>query len=334
MSAITITREQATVDFPNAHDQIHAANALMKAGHAILDYLERGIKLDTRDLRSIMTDNFGGSDVMGAWDFKLAYEACEIAQILFLRKYGRALLRRCNDSARFLAQIHKIQALLPPQTHRSETSVDLQQFSTPLDLGLAVGLAAQMTDNDVVLEPSSGTGMLAIYAELTGSHLYLNEYADLRKSLLERLFLQSEVTGFDAGQLDDRLPPHIRPTIVIMNPPFSHILHVQRKMPDTIFKHVNAALTRLVEGGRLVTITGSCFAPSGSREDEWRILSDKASLVLSVSLSGKIYARHGTTVPTRLSVFDKMVGLGDPIIAEADNVEGLLGILSSSLPCR
>jgi len=190
-----------------------------------------------------------------------------------------------------------------------------------------------MTDKDIVLEPSSGTGMLAIFTEMAGSHFYLNEYAELRKSLVERLFPQADVTGFDALQIDDRLPPHIRPTVVIMNPPFSSSLHVQRKMPDTTFKHVNAALTRLVEGGRLVTITGANFAPSGSRGDEWRILSDKASLVLSVSLSGKIYARHGTTVSTRLSVFDKMVGLDDPIIAEADNVENLLDILGS-LPCR
>jgi len=97
MSAITITREQATVDFPNVRNVGNNAEALIKTGHVILGHLERGIKLDTKDLRPIMTEMFGGSDTTGAWDFKLAYEACEIAQILFLRKYGRALLTRCTD---------------------------------------------------------------------------------------------------------------------------------------------------------------------------------------------------------------------------------------------
>ena len=37
--------------------------------------------------------------------------------------------------------------------------------------------------NDVVLEPSAGTGMLAIFAELAGAKLILNEWArDARRS--------------------------------------------------------------------------------------------------------------------------------------------------------
>jgi hypothetical protein len=37
-----------------------------------------------------------------------------------------------------------------------------QQFSTPLPMGLAAMAAAQITPRDLVLEPSAGTGLLAI----------------------------------------------------------------------------------------------------------------------------------------------------------------------------
>ena len=38
-----------------------------------------------------METAFGGSDAAGAWDWKTAYEACEAATILFLRKFGPAI---------------------------------------------------------------------------------------------------------------------------------------------------------------------------------------------------------------------------------------------------
>jgi len=40
-----------------------------------------------------------------------------------------------------------------------------QQFSTPLPMGLAALVAAQITAHDLVLEPSAGTGLLANLAD-------------------------------------------------------------------------------------------------------------------------------------------------------------------------
>ena len=42
-----------------------------------------------------------------------------------------------------------------------------------------------LTPADLVLEPSAGTGMLAIFAELAKARLALNEIADTRAGLLE-----------------------------------------------------------------------------------------------------------------------------------------------------
>lgn len=65
-----------------------AAPAILAAAHLILPHLERGQRVDTAVLLTAMEAAFGASDASGAWDGKLAYEACEVARGLFLRKYG------------------------------------------------------------------------------------------------------------------------------------------------------------------------------------------------------------------------------------------------------
>jgi hypothetical protein len=41
-------------------------------------------------LRAAMERTFGGSDTEGTWDWKTAYDSCEAATVLFLRKFGPA----------------------------------------------------------------------------------------------------------------------------------------------------------------------------------------------------------------------------------------------------
>ena len=65
--------------------------------------------------------------------------------------------------------------------------------------------AAAITPADLVLEPSAGTGLLAILAELAGGSLVLNELAETRAGLLGHLFPGIAVTRFDAAQIDDHL---------------------------------------------------------------------------------------------------------------------------------
>ena len=45
-------------------------------------------------------------------------------------------------------------------------------------------------------------------------------------------------------------------------PAFSAMANVDRRMADAALRHVTSALARLCEGGRLVAITGSSFAPT------------------------------------------------------------------------
>ena len=287
--------------------QLAAASAITAAATLLLPHLERGERIDAAVLRAAMETACRGSDATGAWDWKTAYDACEVATVLFLRKYGKALFRKAASTTARLDALTKIAGLLPTHTRRSEESQSFQQFSTPVPLGLAALSAAAITPDDVVLEPSAGTGLMAILAQTAGGSLILNELADTRADLLSSLFPANPVTRFDAAQIDDHLAPDAVPSVVLMNPPFSVMANVTGRMADAAYRHVASALTRLAPGGRLVAITGAGFGPDvpGWR-DAFTRLQERGRVMFTATVDGAVYARHGTSIDTRLTVIDKL----------------------------
>ncbi|MFN8680297.1 strawberry notch-like NTP hydrolase domain-containing protein [Paracoccus sp. P2] len=323
---------------PLDHDTKTAACVFAAAG-LLLPRLERGQRLDATTLRAAMEAGFGASDATGAWTWKLAYDACEAATVLFLRKYGTALFRKSGSPAVILPQLGKIAGLLPTHTRRSEEAQNYQQFSTPIPLGFAALTAAAITPADRVLEPSAGTGLLAILAEIAGGTLLINELAEIRAGLLSSLFPALSVTRFDAAQIDDHLDPGLVPTVVLMNPPFSALANVEGRMAEAAFRHVASALARLAPGGRLVTITGASFAPDNAGwTKSWTRLQERGRVVFSAGVDGSVYARHGTTIDTRLTVIDKLPAEKPTVFPEAPgfapDVATLMGWLADRLPAR
>jgi hypothetical protein len=95
--------------------------------------------------------------------------------------------------------------------------------------------------------------------------------------------------------------------VVLMNPPFSAMANVDRRMADTTLRHVSSALARLADGGRLVAITGSNFAPDNPAwTDAFVQLQERGRVVFSGAIDGSVYTKHGTTIDTRLTVIDKL----------------------------
>jgi predicted RNA methylase len=282
------------------------ASAIAEAARLLLPHLESGRRVDAALLRAAMEGVFGASDADGAWTWKAAYDACEAATVLFLRKFGPAMRVRAASPAAMLPMLAKVTGLLPTHTRRSEESQALQQFSTPITLGYAASVAAAITRADVVLEPSAGTGLLAILAELSGASLVLNELAGTRAGILGQLFPSMPVTRFDAAHIDDHLDADILPSVVLMNPPFSAVAHVDRRMADAALRHVASALARLPDGGRLVAITGAGFAPDNPAwTDAFVHLQERGRVVFSAAIDGAVYAKHGTTTDTGLTVIDR-----------------------------
>jgi len=337
MNDLSVTAALAAAPFPLVATDTGSAVAAA-AGH-LLPPLDRGQRIDAAMLRAAMEDAFGASDASGAWDWKTAYDAGEAATVLFLRKYGKALLRKAGSPAAALPMLARIASLLPTHTRRSEESETFQQFSTPIPLGFAAATAAAITPADRVLEPSAGTGLLAILAELSGASLVLNELAETRAGLLAHLFPTVPVTRFDAAQINDHLDAGIVPSIVLMNPPFSVMANVSGRMADAAYRHIASALARLADGGRLVAITGASFAPDAPAWREAFVrLQEHGRVVFSAAVDGSVYAKHGTTIDTRLTVIDKSPADDPTVVATsrgtAPDAAALLGWVIRDMPAR
>ena len=315
------------------------AMATIDAAVALPPTMETGGRIDAAILRNAMTEAFQGTDAEGVWDWKTAYDACEIASVLFIRKYGSALRRKVPPASALLPTLHKVAALLPTHTRRSVDSETYQQFSTPLPLGWVAATAAMIGAGDTVLEPSAGTGLLAILAEMMGAGLILNELEPGRADLLDLLFPKTKRSRFDAAQIDDYLDPSLKPSVILMNPPFSVLKGVTGTFRGAAMKHIRSSLARLADGGRLVAITGTSLSPD---TPEWRQafidLQAQGRVVFTAAVDGCVYAKHGTTVETRLTIIDK-VPADNPnlLIASmgvAPNVETLLAWVVEHIPPR
>ena len=203
--------------------------------------------------------------------------------------------------------LSKLESLLPTHTRRSEESQALQQFSTPVTLGHVAGIAAELDNRDIVLEPSAGTGLLSIFAELAGARLLLNELGHTRADLLAHLFPAASVTRLDAAQIHDRLETGLQPSVVLINPPFSASAHVEGRVADATYRHLSSALSCLAPGGRMVAITGASFSPENPAwAAAFARLQERGKIVFSAAVDGRVYARHGTTTDTRITVIDRV----------------------------
>ena len=324
--------------------------ALLAAATALLPSLEAGRALDAKTLREAMSAAFGASDTQGTWVWKDAYEAAEAAMVLFIQRYGRLMRREAGagSAASMLAMLESLAALEPSQTRRSEEQLALQQFSTPLPLAYAALQAAAIRPGDIVLEPSAGTGMLAVMAECalgkhgdgarSGKPLHLNELGATRAGLLAGLFEHAPVTRHNAESIADYLPD-LRPTVVLMNPPFSASPGVQRIRHDADLCHLRSAFSMLPAGGRLVAITSAgCIPGDAAWSRAFERLDPPPRTVFSIAIDGRAYARRGTTFDTRLTVIDCDAANDQdvPIDARASvpTAAGLLAAIAANVPQR
>ena len=298
--------------------------AFLDAARTLLPVLEAGRPLDAATLRNAMTRAFGASDAQGAWVWKDAYEAAEAAVVLFVQRYGRAMRQRAGAGAdgprTMLAMLAAVAALEPSHTKRSEDQVRLQQFSTPLPLAYAALQAAAVRPGDTVMEPSAGTGVLAVMAECAlgkaaAGRLHLNEIASVRAGLLAGLFPGIAVTRHNAEALADFLPG-VHPTVVLMNPPFSATPGIDRIRHDADLRHIRSAFSMLPPGGRLAAITSAHCVPGDAA---WRgAFADRAvRTVFTMAIDGRAYARRGTGFDTRLTVIERSAEPGIAVDGKA-----------------
>ncbi|PZR35481.1 bifunctional class I SAM-dependent methyltransferase/DEAD/DEAH box helicase [Caulobacter segnis] len=302
-----------------ADDTSDAVANLLAAARALVPHLNRSRRLDRKLLASVMTLTFGASDAEGAWSWRDAYDACEVALVLQVRRLAAQVARLEDAPAEICALLEGLAALCPTQTRRDDEQVALDQFSTPPQLCALAALAGQVRGGDKVLEPSAGTGLMAILAEVCGASLTLNELSPQRAGLLDGLFPAAPRTRHDAIELKDRLPGAGAFDVVLCNPPFG-----------PLDQHLHAALDTLADGGRLVVIV-----PLRRLEAEARLagLAARGTIVGRIALPPRAFAGQGTSVETGLLVVDR--GAAGPIapLQACDDLAEAAGRVAA-LPAR
>ena len=230
-----------------------------------------------------------------------------------------------------------------------------------LDAGpyaFACAWAAALWEKDVVLEPSVGTGALLVWALVSGAQAFVNELSARRAALAsvlmqasrrkgsgnalfqeetllqektffqeETLFQERNLFQENAEHLHAVLPPDVRPSVVVMNPPFSQTAGRlgRRRVAEEGAEHVRQALLRLQRGGRLVAIVGRGVERGKASQAALFEHLDRGPYVLraDVEVDGRVYRTCGTTAATRVLVIDK-VAEREGARAEAE-VEGRAG---------
>ncbi|BBD03582.1 hypothetical protein YGS_C3P0107 (plasmid) [Sphingobium sp. YG1] len=262
-----------------------------------------------------MIDAFGGTDAEGRWTQRESFELLELALVTHLR--GRERPANVDDLASAIVLAQR----LPTHTVRSETQIEWQQFSTPVDLAALATLLASPQPSDIVLEPSAGNGLLV--AQLGSvSALHLNEIDPDRRRRLTQAFPDAVVTGVDGAAIGTLLGQSPRPTLILMNPPFSRSLG--RGADDyAAVRHFQAALRHLQPGGRLVAIMPDWFGPSARMRDIFETSMRSGTVRTSLRLE-KCYTRHGTSITVRLFVVDKVAGGATPATIQGSSLDDLL----------
>ncbi len=286
------------------------------AAVAIALLLAAGTPIARRDLNEAMTAAFGGSDADGRWTQRDSFEMLEHAVALHLASRSYQIASPADVHA-----ASAIMQLLPTQTVRSEEQINLQQFSTPVDIAAIAVLMAAIGADDIVLEPSAGNGLLIVQAPPCAS-LQLNEIDARRRERLAGIFPDAIVTGHDGAalvSLHARLP---RPTVVVMNPPFSR--SVGRGEDDlAALRHLQAAIRRVAKGGRVVAVMPDWFAPSARLKAAYEAVLTGCTVRTSLRLE-HCYRKHGTDIAVRLYVIDKVAGSTSHTVIQRSSVAEFL----------
>jgi len=307
----------------------HCPIPRIEVAHAIVELFRREERVERDTLRALFEQATGRSDASAAWSMREAYDALELAQVLFVLDPSCALL--LGSPGEVLERLDWFAARLPVQGYRSQEQVALQQFSTPLALAYLAGLALRPERGDTLLEPSAGNGMLAWPGARAGARLVLNEVDDDRRSSLAEAFPSAALSGDDAELIDDLLPPDIRPTLVVMNPPFARSAGrgVDRYAAA---RHLSAALSRLSPVGRLVAIMPESFSAFGSGREARARIDRQASLRLECLVAPGAFAKQGTGVAVRFLVYDKAGACAAPPRLQVDRLAQMLTAVEALPP--
>jgi len=282
--------------------------------NSVLQILRDGGTIeDNAAFFAIADEAYGGRN---NYSPKEAYDVLDVAANKYIEEQGLFNLDvSIEDAKQNITAILLIEQRLPTQNVQDRQQRQNQQYNTPYSYAYTVNWVSALTSNDIVFEPSAGTGNLALVAKANGATVHVNEISERRVAMLRQAGFEN-VTQEDSSAKDLRNYNSLRnlnPTIVIMNPPFSQTGGV--KNLNLAGNMIESAFDAMQPGGRLVAIVGGglrntetaigmSYKAAGYKKFFSRI-TQKGILRADVPVNGRIYTKFGTSFNTRILVLDK-----------------------------
>lgn len=271
---------------------------------------------DAIPLEKIAEGVYGAKRTSGAFSKRQAYEAQEAGMNAWQRDNSERIMKMEPKQA--IGYLRAKTRQLATQTVRDDEQVRKQQFSTPPHLAYLAQKVAAVTADDSVLEPSGGTGGLVSLVQPIAKSVHLNEIDPERAALARQIGFENQ-SAHDGEVINALLDENVKPSVVIMNPPFSagalknEGQGANKNRSLFGYNHVESALQRLAPGGRLVAILsgGMTGRGEGARMTApaaakfWERMAKKYNIRANVGIPGKEYSKYGTSFPTQLVVIDK-----------------------------
>lgn len=304
------SKQQVVQETAQQVQQVQNKPASTQISDYVLDKLTNNGKITTQELQSIADKAHGGTMAEGKYDVKAMTDAMELGVNRYLidtisnaqSDFNSPKAEKAVESLDEITE--SILNAIPTQTKRSEEQVSLQQFSTPPNIAYLASWVANIDNKDTVLEPSAGIGGLASFAKADGATVYVNELSESRLEMLKQL----PFDGFyneNAEQINNILPDSVSPSVVLMNPPFSSTGGRTKNSTKNAIPHIEQALLRLQDGGRLVAIVGKGMADDTPTFRNWyNELREKYNIRANIGIDGENYKKYGTTFDVQMLVID------------------------------
>lgn len=231
----------------------------------------------------------------------------ELVEDGLVRAAREVVGRKGRDSRASYDLICKLYEMQPTIAARSSNRIKMQQYSTPLPMAWIANRFAMANKADgKVLEPTAGNGMLVFTVPV--EQVRANELDETRlDNLREQGF--AEVTQQDATE---PFAGGMQYDAVIANPSFGkrEAVEYDGKMIPGLDPQITLnALASMKDDGRAAIIIGGNmeYAINGaikSMKPFFTYLYDHYNVKGVIDMSGGLYAKQGTTFPTRMILID------------------------------
>ena len=326
-TAIGPDNGQKTAPLPGVSPD-HPAAKFQEFGDYVVKRALEGESMDNTTLRKRSNLYFKGQPSQ-----KDLYDAVELGVNRHILSHPELYDVQKVDIKQVIRNLEDLVSKLPTQTHREAEANELQQYSTPPFYSAVVSWVADVQPSDLVLEPSAGVGGLAVFPRLAGAEVMVNEFDRTRRAkLLEALPGWKSLGVEDARFIHAHMQKaDTRPTVVVMNPPFSSTSGKVMGKRDSAqgVKHIDSALAALEPGGRLVAIMGDM---EGKGWQNWLAntrAQGQVTIQALASVDGSAYRKYGTSFDSVVLVVDKKAPQPDHTIVKGKvaNLEDLADLL-------